>query len=112
GSSDRFVLGLRPPVLPGFAGLSKLLRVLGPAFWKPLRRFITWETRVWAKPWYRLRDEIGLPSDTTLSPLSDGHAPLLHLALFSKQIMDKQPDWPPQTIVTGFPWYDQNGEVG
>jgi UDP:flavonoid glycosyltransferase YjiC (YdhE family) len=24
--------------------------------------------------------------------------------------MDKQPDWPPQTLVTGFPWYDRHGE--
>jgi UDP:flavonoid glycosyltransferase YjiC (YdhE family) len=31
--------------------------------------------------------------------------------LFSKQIMDKQVDWPPQTVVTGFPWYDGSGEV-
>ncbi|MBI3464471.1 MAG: glycosyltransferase, partial [Planctomycetes bacterium] len=36
-----------PPVLPGLAGLSKKLRVLGPAFWNPVRRFITWETRRW-----------------------------------------------------------------
>jgi UDP:flavonoid glycosyltransferase YjiC (YdhE family) len=26
--------------------------------------------------------------------------------------MDKQPDWPSQTLVTGFPWYDQNGGAG
>jgi UDP:flavonoid glycosyltransferase YjiC (YdhE family) len=37
---------------------------------------------------------------------------MLHLALFSKRLADKQPDWPRQTVVTGFPWYDQNGEVG
>ena len=24
--------------------------------------------------------------------------------------MDKQPDWPPQTLVTGFPWHDRHGE--
>jgi UDP:flavonoid glycosyltransferase YjiC (YdhE family) len=101
-----------PPVLPGFAALSRTLRFLGPAFWKPLRHFLTWATKRWAKPWYRLREEIGLPSSETVNPLTDGQAPLLHLALFSRQIMDKQPDWPPQTLVTGFPWYDQNGEGG
>jgi rhamnosyltransferase subunit B len=99
-----------PPVLPGFAVLSKTLRFLGPAFWVPLRRFLTWATNFWAKPWYRLREEIGLPPSATVNPLTDGQAPLLHLALFSPQIMDKQPDWPPQTLVTGFPWYDRNGE--
>jgi UDP:flavonoid glycosyltransferase YjiC (YdhE family) len=99
-----------PPILPGFAGPSKRLRFLGPAFWGPLRRFLTWATSAWAKPWCRLRQEIGLPPSATLNPLIEGQAPLLHLALFSRQIMDKQPDWPPQTLVTGFPWYDRNGE--
>jgi UDP:flavonoid glycosyltransferase YjiC (YdhE family) len=28
------------------------------------------------------------------------------LALFSKLLADKQPDWPPQTVITGFPLYD------
>ena len=102
--------GYDSPVLPGFAALSKRLRFLGPAFWVPLRRFLTWATNSWAKPWYRLREEIGLPPSATLNPLTDGQSPLLHLALFSPRIMDKQPDWPPQTVVTGFPWYDRHGE--
>jgi rhamnosyltransferase subunit B len=99
-----------PPVLPGFAALSKLLRFLGPPFWRPLRHFLAWATKAWAKPWYRFRAEIGLPG-VAYNPLTDGQAPLLHLALFSKRIMDKQPDWPAQTVVTGFPWYDHNGEA-
>jgi UDP:flavonoid glycosyltransferase YjiC (YdhE family) len=98
-----------PPVLPGFAVLSRTLRFLGPAFYKPVRRFLTWATKGWAKPWYRLREEIGLPS-ATLNPVFEGQSPWLHLALFSRHIMDKQPDWPPQTLVTGFPWFDRNGE--
>jgi UDP:flavonoid glycosyltransferase YjiC (YdhE family) len=102
--------GYDPPVLPGFAVLSRTLRCLGPAFWVPLRRFLTWATNFWATPWYRLRKEIGLPPSATVNPLTDGQAPMLHLALFSPHIMDKQPDWPPQTVVTGFPWYDRNGE--
>jgi len=102
--------GYDPPVLPGFVVLSKTLRFLGPAFWVPLRRFLTWATNCWAKPWYRLREEIGLPPSATVNPLTDGQSPLLHLALFSPRIMDKQSDWPPQTLVTGFPWYDRQGE--
>ncbi|HEY2250345.1 MAG TPA: glycosyltransferase [Planctomycetaceae bacterium] len=99
-----------PPVLPGFEVLSKALRFLGPAFWVPLRRSLTWATNFWAKPWYRLREEIGLPPGATANPLTQGQAPLLHLALFSPLIIDKQADWPPQTVVTGFPWYDRHGE--
>jgi len=36
----------------------------------------------------------------------------MHLALFSKWLADKQLDWPAQTIVTGFPWFDADGDVG
>lgn len=101
-----------PPVLPGFAGLSKKLRFLGPAFWKPLQVSIKWATRGWARPLHRLRAELGLPPDKTFNPLTDSQSPSLHLGLFSKMLLDKQPDWPPQTIVTGFPWYDRDGEQG
>ena len=97
-----------PPMLPGFPALSKRLRFLGPAFWKPLKRFLTWATCTWAKPWYRLRAEVGLPPAEG-NPLVDGHSPLLHLALFSKRLADKQPDWPPQTVITGFPLFDGGG---
>src|SRR5262249_34439347 len=40
------------------------------------------------------------------------HAPALVLALFSPALADRQPDWPPQAVVTGFPFYDQDGEAG
>ena len=99
-----------PPMLPGFPALSKRLRFLGPAFWKPLKRFLTWATCSWAKPWYRLRAEIGLPPAEG-NPLVDGHSPLLHLALFSKRLADRQPDWPPQTVITGFPLFDGGGRA-
>jgi rhamnosyltransferase subunit B len=115
-SAMHFPIGLYsaydPPILPGFAGLSKSLRFLGPVFWKLLGILIKYATRPWASPVYHFRDELGLPAETTLNPLTDGQAPLLHLALFSKQLATKQPDWPPQTIVTGFPWYDRDGSGG
>jgi UDP:flavonoid glycosyltransferase YjiC (YdhE family) len=100
------------PLLPGSGSLSKKLGFLGPAVWKPLGNFTKWATAVWAKPLHRFRRELGLPPDTTLNPLTDGWAPSLHLALFSKLLAAKQPDWPPQTIVTGFAWYDQDGAPG
>src|SRR5262249_15866724 len=34
------------------------------------------------------------------------------LALFSRLLGDKQLDWPPQTVITGFPFYDQDGDAG
>ncbi|MBI3862865.1 MAG: glycosyltransferase family 1 protein [Planctomycetia bacterium] len=101
-----------PPVFCGFEGVSRALRILGPPFWKPLRRVAKWATSGWARPYHRLRHELGLPRDESQNPLTDGFAPRLHLALFSPCIADKQPDWPPQTIVTGFPWFDRDAAAG
>jgi UDP:flavonoid glycosyltransferase YjiC (YdhE family) len=36
----------------------------------------------------------------------------LVLALFSKWLADQQPDWPSQTVLTGFPFYDRDGDAG
>lgn len=101
-----------PPLLPGLPGFSKKLRFLGPAFWRPLGRGLKWGSRLLAKPWHRLREQIGLPPVRGVNPLTDWHSPLLHLAPFSKWLVDKQPDWPAQTVVTGFPWFDQDGSTG
>jgi len=59
-----------------------------------------------------LRKEIGLPPARGFNPLTESHSPVLHLALFSKWLADKQRDWPAQTIVTGFPWFDADGDAG
>jgi UDP:flavonoid glycosyltransferase YjiC (YdhE family) len=58
---------------------------------------------------HRFRGEIGLPPVAELNPLTDGYSPRLHLALFSKLLLDRKPDWPAQTVVTGFPWFDHGG---
>ncbi len=100
-----------PPALPVIPDLSPHLRFLGPWFWRPLRQSLSRATRSWASPLDRLRSEIGLPPVTD-NPLVDGHSPALVLALFSKLLADRQPDWPPQTIQTGFPFYDRDGERG
>jgi UDP:flavonoid glycosyltransferase YjiC (YdhE family) len=100
-----------PPLLPGYPGPAKLLRPLGPAFWGPLGGLLKWLTRHWADPWFRLRGEIGLPS-VRGNPLVDTHSPALVLALFSSLLAAKQRDWPPQTIITGFPFFDQGDGAG
>jgi rhamnosyltransferase subunit B len=107
-----FVSAYDPPLLPGFPGLSKQLRFLGPAFWGPLGRLLKWGSRLLARPWHRLRRQIGLPAVRGVNPLTDWHSPLLHLATFSKRLVDKQPDWPAPTVVTGFPWFDRDGGAG
>jgi rhamnosyltransferase subunit B len=100
-----------PSLLPGYPGISKRLLFFRPRFWGPLGRFLKWMTRSWAAPLDRFRAEIGLPS-TKDNPLMDGHSPKLLLATFSSLLAAKQVDWPPQSLVTGFPSYDQVGSTG
>lgn len=100
-----------PPVLPPALFLSKL-RFLGPAFHRPLFWCAKRSVRSWSEPWHGLRAEIGLPP-TLESPLFEGQqSPSLVMAMFSKLLADRQPDWPRQTVITGFTFYDQDGDSG
>lgn len=96
-----------PSIAPFFGNELRCLgpKILGSLLWCGKRA-----TRFLARPWYRLRSAIGLPPTKEGNPLADSHSPLLVLALFSKILADKQPDWPAQTVITGFPLYD--GKAG
>jgi rhamnosyltransferase subunit B len=106
-----FISAYDPPVLPSAALFGKL-RFLGPAFYRPLFGLVKRTIRSWSEPWRRLRAEIGLPPSAE-DPIFEGqHSPALVLALFSKLLADKQPDWPSQTVITGFPFYEEEGGAG
>jgi len=95
-----------PPVLPQLPFLSKL-RFLGAPFHRALFGVAERSCRSWSEPWHDLRARVGLPP-TSENPLFEGqHSPRLVLALFSEQFARKQPDWPAQTIVSGFPFPDE-----
>jgi UDP:flavonoid glycosyltransferase YjiC (YdhE family) len=97
-----------PPVLPHAPQLERL-RVLGPGFHRTLVSLGRRTVRSWAEPVHRLRSDLGL-RPTTLEPLLEGqHAPGRVLVLFSRLLAAPQPDWPPQMIQTGFPFYDKLG---
>jgi rhamnosyltransferase subunit B len=99
-----------PPVLAPGPYLA-WFRPLGPAFHRLIFGLARRVSRPWSEPWHQLRAEIGLPPAP--DPLFEGqHAPSLVLALFSRSLAEKQLDWPPQTIVTGFPFYDRGDEPG
>jgi UDP:flavonoid glycosyltransferase YjiC (YdhE family) len=38
----------------------------------------------------------------------DKHSPRLVLAMFSRVIAEPRPDWPPQTVLTGYAFYDED----
>lgn len=104
-----FLSAYDPPV-PGFLPWMAKLRVLGPG---PMRWMIGMTkrySRSWIRPLLELRKELGLEQGG--HPLFEGqHAPRRVLALFAKCLAHPQPDWPPQTVVTGFPFYDRNCEA-
>lgn len=91
-----------PPVPPFWQWTSKL-SVFGPRF---MRFFLdTMKNSYKAKAVADFRDELGL--DNTGNPMFEGqHSPTLVLALFSRVFAQPQPDWPPQTEITGFCFYD------
>lgn len=94
------------PVLSSAPWLSKL-RPLGPRFFGPLFTFMKSQVRPWMAPIDALRAEIGLPPSSA-HPLFEGQfSPYLNLALFSPVLAAPQPDWPPHTVNTGFPFYDR-----
>lgn len=93
------------PVLPSMPWLAPLYR-LRPGVSRVLLRLGKWMTRPWTKPIRQLRAKLGVPARG--DPLYEGQfSPGLTLALFSHMLADPQPDWPPQTQVTGFVFYDE-----
>jgi UDP:flavonoid glycosyltransferase YjiC (YdhE family) len=56
------------------------------------------------------RSELGLPPVRRL--FADWwHSPQRIIGLFPEWFAPFQPDWPPQTLLTGFPQYDQSGDL-
>jgi UDP:flavonoid glycosyltransferase YjiC (YdhE family) len=103
-----FFSGYDPPVLPPYPTLAKV-QSLVPGVGRMVPRFARLVTRHWSEPIYSLRKELGLPRGK--DPLFDAkHSELLVLALFSRVLGDPQPDWPRNTLVTGFAFYD--GDAG
>ncbi|HBK23393.1 MAG TPA: glycosyltransferase [Planktothrix sp. UBA10369] len=75
-----------------------------------LLRLLRWNTRLWSAPLEQLQAELGL--EARLNPLFEGQFAPLALGLFSQTFATTQPDWPPQTQITGFPFYHPNSESG
>ncbi|WP_242053322.1 hypothetical protein [Nostoc parmelioides] len=60
----------------------------------------------WAEPIRQLRRELGL-SPINYNPLIENKfSPDLVIALFSSVLGQPQPDWPANTVVAGFTFYD------
>ncbi|MFN2491353.1 MAG: glycosyltransferase [Pyrinomonadaceae bacterium] len=99
-----------PPVLPQAPWLHRLVR-LSPILGRLVYRIASSRLEKIMEPVYRLRADLGLQRG--LQPLLKGqHSPSLVLALFSSVLAKPQPDWPPNTRMTGFPFYDRRDFFG
>jgi rhamnosyltransferase subunit B len=97
-----FISAYDPPVPPYWQWTRKL-SVLGPGVMGFLLNLS--KSSYKAKAVTEFRDELGLEDHG--NPMFEGqHSPLRVLALFSEVFAKPQPDWPPQTAVTGFCFYD------
>ena len=93
-----------PPVPARDAWILKA-RFFGPGAMRAIWNLGEWATRGWLPEVFAVRKELGLPRGG--NPLF-AHSPQLSLALFSKWLADRPPDWPRQTVVTGFPFFDRD----
>ena len=105
-----FLSSYDPPHPPTMQWLTRLYP-LGPgvtgAIWSVFKHL----SRPMVKPVDDLRAELGLARSQ--HPLFEGqHSPRLVLALFSSVLGQAQPDWPQNTRITGFPFYDRLDKAG
>src|ERR1035441_4305209 len=99
-----FFSAFDPPVLPMYPRLARADRTV-PGMGRAMKRLARLVSRKWPQPIYDLRRELGLERGS--NPLFDAkHSPHLVLALFSHLLGKEQKDWPPNTRVTGFCFYD------
>lgn len=102
---NSFFSAYEPLVTSVYPALAKL-HLLGPNANQLVVKAMKLVTRSWGEPLYRLRQELGLPpiENPIIGP--DKHSPHLILALFSSTFGSPQPDWPSNTVTTGFTFYD------
>ncbi len=99
-----------PPVPAPLPALHKLL-TLHPLFGRIMLRLARPRVEKLIAPVYDLRAELGLPRGE--SPLFAGqHSPTMVLALYSQVLGEPQRDWPANTHITGFAFYDRRDYFG
>ena len=101
-----FFSAFDPPVLPMYPRLARADKAV-PGMGRAIKRLARFVSRKWPQPIYDLRRELGLSHGP--NPLFDAkHSPDLVLAMFSRVLGQEQPDWPANTRITGFCFYDSD----
>ena len=103
-----FLSALDPPVVAPAPFLRHLYR-FGPSVFRAMKALAKQQLRKWAKPVLELRASAGLPPSYG-NPLLEGQfSKQGTVALFSKYFAAPQADWPVNTQLTGFVFYDKLG---
>lgn len=103
-----FFSAYEPPVLGPAPWLARC-RPLGPGINRLILQVVKSFARTLSQPVREFRAELGLPPGR--NPIFEGKfSPALVLAMFSRVLAEPQPDWPPNTVVTGFPFFDGAAE--
>ncbi|HYZ86754.1 MAG TPA: glycosyltransferase, partial [Bryobacteraceae bacterium] len=101
-----FFSSYEPPVTPLAPWINRL-GILGRWPYGLLLKAINSETRQWAEPIVQLRNRVGLAGPAENPILRGMFSPHGTLALFSPLLASPQPDWPNNTVITGFTWVDR-----
>lgn len=95
-----------PPVIPTMEFLKHAYR-FGPDFNRFLFREIFRVSTRWAEPVHELRAREGIQDES--NPLTDGATSVfLNIGMYSRLLGDIQPDFPPNSLLTGFVLFDQD----
>jgi UDP:flavonoid glycosyltransferase YjiC (YdhE family) len=95
-----------PPCLPGIYMPDWMPYWMKRGIFNLLDRFVL--DRLFARPLNVIRKEMGLPP--VRSVLGKWcHSPQRVIGLFPEWYAPIQPDWPEQTVLTGFPLFDEKG---
>ncbi len=96
-------------VLPPLPWLWRL-KALGPRIYGSILGLAKHAARRLSEPITEFRRSLGLAPKR--DPFfDDKHSPSLVLAMFSRLLDEPRPDWPRQTVVTGFAFYDGDNPV-
>ncbi len=82
------------------------LRHLGATPYRMITGVAELIARRWESPLHELRSELGLPRAPHAALLQGQFSPRLNLALFPRLLAEPQPDWPANTVLTGFARYE------
>jgi rhamnosyltransferase subunit B len=99
-----------PWVAPNAPWIHSVLKAGGPIAARLYMKLVKSITNPWLKDVYSFRAQLGLERGE--HPLFEGQfAPDLNLAMFSNVMCEAQSDWPTNTVITGFPFYDKKDNV-